>query len=89
MGGHGATGVDEDASADGEVLLELEVEDGGGRVAVVEESEVGEGEVVDGEAVGVGCVEGEDNFVDGDVEAIGGGRGLRASVGDDGEQCEE
>ena len=71
MRGHGGAGVDENAGADGEVLLELEVEDLGGRDAVVEEGEVGEAEVVDGEAVCVGCVEGEDDFVDGDVEAIG------------------
>ena len=37
MRGHGAAGVDEDAGADGEVLLELEVEDARGWVAVVEE----------------------------------------------------
>ncbi len=79
MRGHGAAGVDEDAGADGEVLLELEVEDAGGRVAIVEQGEVGEGEVVDGEAVGVGCVEGEDDFVDGDAEAIG-GVGLRSDL---------
>jgi hypothetical protein len=36
MRGHGAAGVDEDAGADGEVLLELEVEDLGGGIAVVE-----------------------------------------------------
>ena len=42
-------------------------------------------EVVDGEAAGVGCVEGEDDFVDGDVEAIG-RVGLRLGAG---RECKE
>jgi hypothetical protein len=33
---HGGAGVDEDAGADGEVLLELKVEEVGGRLVVVE-----------------------------------------------------
>ena len=60
----------------GKFCSKLEVEDFCGRDAVVEQGKVGELEVVDREAVGVGCVEGEDDFVDGNVEAIG--RGLFA-----------
>jgi len=77
--GHGGAGVHEDAGADGEVLEGLEGENFAGWVAVVAEGEIGEFEVVDGEVVSVGGVEGEVDFVYGDGEGEGGV--LRLGVG--------
>jgi hypothetical protein len=67
---HGLAGVEENAGADGEVLEETEVDDAAGRFAVVEEAQLIEFEVVDGKALGVGGVEGETDFVDGEGEAV-------------------
>jgi hypothetical protein len=83
-GRHGLAGVDQDAGADGEVLHELEGEDAARRPAVVEQRDLAGFEIVDGETVGVGGVEGEADFVDGEFESVGVVRlrlGLRGGAG--------
>jgi hypothetical protein len=68
---HRTAGIDEDAEVDWEILVGFEREDLARLFVVVEEAEVGELQVVDWDAVEVGGVEGETDFVDGHVDCVG------------------
>jgi hypothetical protein len=71
MSEHRSARVDEDAQVDGEILMGFEREDLAWLFVVVEEAEVGELQVVDWDAVEVGGVEGETDFVYGYVDCVG------------------
>jgi hypothetical protein len=75
MAEHGSAGVDENAEVDWKILVDLEGEDLAGSFVVIEEAQIGEFEVVDGDAVEVGGVEGEADFVNGHIECVGLGVG--------------
>jgi hypothetical protein len=73
MSEHRSAGIDEDAEMNWEILVGFEREDLAGLFVIVEEAEVGELQVVDGDAVEVGGMEGETDFVDSYVECVGPG----------------
>jgi hypothetical protein len=68
---HGSAGVHEDAEVNGKILMDFEGEDLAGLFVVIEEVEISELQVIYGDAVEVGGVEGETHFVYGYVEGVG------------------
>lgn len=68
---HGRARVDEDAGADGKVAEGFEEDGATGWVAVVEQAQLVEAEVVDGEAVSIGGVKSDLDLVNGDFEVVG------------------
>ena len=68
---HGIADIEEETGADGQVFEGLEQDDVILRLAVVGEREVAGGEAGEGLAVCFGGVEGEGDFVDGDMEGVG------------------
>jgi len=71
---HRSAGVHEDAKTDWEILMDFEGDNLPGPLSVVENAQIGEFEVVYWNAMEVGGVKGEANFVHGDVESVGIGR---------------
>jgi hypothetical protein len=78
----------------GKILQGLEGEDFARCFAVIGETKFVEFQVVDGEALAIGCMKGENDLIDGDTEAVGlcalllGGDGLRICATCVGKHCE-
>src|SRR5882757_7906890 len=67
---HGSAGIDENAGADRKALVCLEGEDLARALAVVEQAQVVQGEVVDWQTVPVGGVEDDADLIDCDGEGV-------------------
>jgi hypothetical protein len=68
---HGRAGVEEDACPDGKIAEGFESNDAAGWVAIVEQTQFVETEIVYGEAVFVGGMKGQFDLVDGDFQVVG------------------
>jgi hypothetical protein len=71
---HGGTRVEEDTSADVQVSESFKQHGAAWRTAIVEDAQLVEAKVSDGQAAGVRGMEGNFDLVDGYGEAIGDGR---------------